>query len=210
MNQYSRSLGMVSSLLSALLTALFAIFVALNNEMVYFTSVLFLAMAVVIMVISLKAFITPEKKVFAEIATAFGVIYAVLVSIVYYTQIAVVLQGTLSGDLLWIVADSPGTVFFFIDMLGYCFLCLSTLFIAFAVGRKNRLLLVFLLAHSVMFIPTFLLPFLPINFGTGEPGTSEVSGALILVLWAAIFAPVCLLLTRYFKKQKTESDVSTV
>jgi hypothetical membrane protein len=127
MSNWSKQLGIYSAILAGLLTILFGVFVALNNQMVYFTTVLFLAMAVVMMAISLKYFIVPEKKVFAECAVAFGVMYALLVSMVYYTQIAVVLKGTLSNDLLWIVSDFPGTVFFFLDMFGYCFLCLSTL-----------------------------------------------------------------------------------
>jgi len=200
---YSKSLGLFSGLMAGLLTILFGVFVVLNNQMVYFTTVLFLAMVVVMMIISLKSFIAPEKKVFAECAFGFGAMYAILVSIVYYTQIAVVLKGTLNSDLLLIVSDIPGSVFFFLDMLGYVLLCLSTLFIAFAIGGGNRLLQVFLLIHSSLFIPTFLLPFLPITFNT----QNDVSGSLILIMWCIIFAPVCFLLARYFAKHKTKTEI---
>ncbi len=200
---YSKHLGIASGFLAGLLTILFGVFVVLNNQMVYFTTVLFLAIAVIMMTISLKSFILPEKKVFAECAVAFGIMYALLVSMVYYTQIAVVLKGSLNIDLLPIVSDFPGTVFFFLDMFGYCFLCLSTLFIAFAIGSGDRTLRVFLFIHSGLFIPTFLLPFLPITFSA----SSDISGSLILVLWCIIFAPVCLLLARYFAKQRTNTEL---
>jgi hypothetical protein len=201
-SNYSKHLGMYSGLLAGLLTILFGIFVVLNNQMVYFTTVLFLPMVVVMMTISLKSFIIPEKKVLVECAVAFGVMYALLVSMVYYTQIAVVLKGTLNTNLLPIVSDFPGTVFFFLDMFGYCLLCLSTLFMAFAIGSGNRSLRAFLFIHSALFIPTFLLPFLPITFSA----SSDISGSLILVLWCIIFAPVCLLLARFFAKQKTKTE----
>lgn len=202
MNKNSKYLGIFSSLLAALLTTLFGIFVVLNVKLIYFTLVLFLSINVVMMILSLKTFIVPEKEVFVNCAVAFGVMYALLVSLVYYTQISVVLKGTLSNDLLKIVSDSPGTVFFYIDMFGYCFLCLSTLFMALAINRTNILLRIFLLIHSVLFVPTFLLPFLPFNFSTTET-SGNTSGNFVLVAWAAIFVPVCLLLTRYFIKQST-------
>ena len=198
---YPKYLGMSSALLAALLTSLFGIFIVLNNPMVYFITCLFLAMSVVVMAISLKSFVNIRKKVLAECAVLFGAMYAILVSMVYYTQIAIVLKGTLSTDLLMIVSDIPGSVFFYIDMFGYCFLCLATLFIAFAI-EGHKTLRGFLFAHSAIFIPTFLLPFMPIAFSTVEPAAGQVSGPLILVLWCAIFVPVCLLLARYFGKQQ--------
>ena len=202
MSQYSRNLGIFTSLLAALLTTLFGVFVVLNDKLVYFTSVLFLSISVVIMIFSMKAFIPLEKEVFVNCATAFGIVYAILVSLVYYTQVSVVLKGTLSSDLLNIVSDSPGTVFFYIDMLGYCFLCLATLFMAFAVDRRDLLFRISLLIHSALFIPTFLLPFLPITFSTTE-SSGNTSGNFVLLAWCIIFVPVCLLLARYFIRQKT-------
>ena len=200
----SKYLGVSSALLAALFTTLFGVFIVLNNPMLYFITCLFLAIAVVVMVISLKSFISLGKKVLAECAITFVVMYAVLVSMVYYTQVAVVLKGTLSTEMLLIVSDVPGTVFFYIDMFGYCFLCLATLFIAFAV-EGNKMLKGFLFVHSAIFIPTFLLPFMPITFSTVQPAGGEVSGPLILVLWCIIFVPVCLLLAVYFGKQQTTS-----
>ena len=202
MNRYSKNLGIFSSVLAALLTTLFGVFVVLNDKLIYFTSVLFLSISVVIMIVSMKTFIPQQKEVFVSCAIAFGVVYAVLVSMVYYAQISVVLKGTLSSDLLNIVSDSPGTVFFFIDMLGYSFLCLATLFMAFAIDRRDLLFRISLLIHSALFIPTFLLPFLPITFSTAE-SSGSTSGNFVLLAWCIIFVPVCLLLARYFIKQKT-------
>jgi glycopeptide antibiotics resistance protein len=53
------------------------------------------------------------------------------------------------------------------------------------------------------FIPTFLLPFLPITFSTNET-SGTFSGALTLGFWCIIFIPVCLLLTRFFLKQNNQ------
>jgi len=43
MNNIPKQLGMYSALFAGLFTILFGIFVVLNNQMVYFTTVLFLA-----------------------------------------------------------------------------------------------------------------------------------------------------------------------
>ena len=205
-NQNAKYLGVYSSLLSALFTIAFGVFVILNNETIYFTSVLLLSLSVVIMIISMKPYISGEKKVFIDCGIAFGVMYAVFVSMVYYTQISVVRKGTLDSNLLKIVSDVPGTVFFYLDMFGYCLLCLATLFMAFAIERNNRLFRVFLFIHSSLLIPTFLLPFLPISFSTNET-SGTFSGALTLIVWCIIFIPVCLLLTRYFLKQKNHQTI---
>ena len=199
MQHFSKTLGIISSSTAAILTVTFGVFIVLNNPMVYFIVAFFLAITVIIVSICLKEFIVSEKKFLINIAIAFVVIYALLVTLVYYTQIAIVLKGTLESELLQIVSDFPGTVFFYLDMLGYCFLCLGTFFMAFAI-KENKLLRGFLFAHSALFIPTFLLPFLPINFASSDSST----GPLILVLWVAIFAPVCFLIAWYFKGQETQ------
>ena len=206
MNQYSKNLGIFSSLIAALLTAIFGFFVVLDVKLIYFTSVLFLSISVVIMIISMKAFIPQEKEVFINCAVAFAIMYALFVSMVYYTQISVVLKGILSNELLKIVSDSPGTVFFYIDMFGYCFLCLATLFMAFAINPRDILFRIILLIHSALFIPTFLLPFLPITFSSSET-SGNANGNLVLIGWCVIFVPVCLLLTRYFFKQTTSNKL---
>jgi hypothetical protein len=200
-NLYAKKLGVCSSIFSAFFTFFFGLFVLFNNQVIYFTLVLLLSLSVILMVIAMEAFISQGKKVFANCAIAFSIMYAVLVDIVYYTQISVVRMGTLSNEQLTIVSDFPGTVFFYLDMLGYCFLCMATLFIAFSVNRSYRLLRVFLFIHSSLVIPTFLLPFLPFTFNTNKT-SGNLSGALILILWCMIFTPVCLLMTKYFLKQK--------
>jgi hypothetical protein len=86
--------------------------------------------------------------------------------------------------------------------LGYVFLCLATLFMAFSIDWSHKAFRVLLGIHSVIAIPTFLLPFLPISFSSSE-ASGQVSGPLILVAWCVIFIPVCLLATNYFRKQRT-------
>lgn len=197
----SRGLGIVSSVLAAIFTAIFAFFLVLDNKMVYFISCLFLSISVVVMTVSIKDFIPKNKSVFINCAIAFGIIYSVLVSMVYYTQISYVLTRPLSVDMLKIVSDAPGNIFFFIDMLGYVFLCLSTFFMALSVDRKYVALRVFLFIHSLILIPTFLVPFLPVTYQTNE-ASGDVNGALILVGWSVIFVPICLMFTRFFIKEK--------
>ena len=200
-NKQPALMGIIASLIAALLTALFGIFVVLDNKTIYFLAVLLLSFSVIIMVISVRTFIAHEKETFINCAVAFTIAYAVLVSMVYFTQLSTVIKGILNADQQMIVSDAPGNVFFFIDMLGYVFLCVSTLFMLFAVEKRYRLFRVFLGIHSVMAIPTFLLPFLPISFSTNE-ASGQISGNFILIVWCFVFIPVCLLAADYFRRQR--------
>lgn len=200
MNRSAIILGVGSSILAAIFTALFGIFIVLDNKLIYFLVCLLLAFWVVVMVVSLRELIDQNRKVFINCAIAFSIMYATLVSLVYYTQLAFVLKRALNPEMLSLISDAPGTAFFFIDMLGYVFLCLATLFIALAI-RGYTPLRVLLWIHSLILVPTFLLPFLPVSFSTSE-ASGQVSGPLILVIWCVIFIPICLLLANYFLQQK--------
>lgn len=196
MTQPAKHLGIVTSAMAALFTVLFCLFLVLDNKMVYFTTCLLLSLSVLMMVISMRTFIPLERRVLIDCAVAFSILYAMMVGMVYYTQISVVLKGTLDDRQLMIVSDEPGTVFFYLDMFGYCFLCMATLFMAFAIEKKYRFLKVFLMINGCIVIPTFLLPFMPITYGP-----DNVFGVLILVVWGIIFTPLCGLLTKYFLHQ---------
>lgn len=92
----------------------------------------------------------PHRKVWSQISLAFATAYAVLISLVYFVQLALVApriaQGNVRGIelLLFVPFDS---FLYAVDILGYSFMSVSTGFLAFAfdnrgMGRAARVLLI--------------------------------------------------------------------
>jgi len=101
----------------------------------------------------------PERKVWSLTAFAFAIIYAALISINYYVQLAWVAPRLASGRIqgmepfLFVPFDS---FLYAVDILGYGFMSLATLFAAkvFTGAGQERIVRWFLVANG------FILPFL--------------------------------------------------
>ncbi len=94
------------------------------------TPSLFLAIVFTILMVSIHQYASDDKKIWSQIALAFTVIYAVLVSITYFVVLTVLVPFTLRGeaDQISVLAFGHGTLLFAIDVLGYGFMSLATLF----------------------------------------------------------------------------------
>jgi hypothetical protein len=96
---------------------------------------LFLALSFVVMMVCVHAYVPEERQVWTHAGLAFAIIYAVLVSIVYFVQLTVVLPRVLEGEgesvgvLLFTSFDS---FMYALDVLGYGVMSLSTLFAGWA------------------------------------------------------------------------------
>lgn len=101
---------------------------------------LFLAPAFVITMICLHYSIEENSKIWTALGAAFALMYAPLVSIVYFSQLAVVIPPLLTGELNEThVLFFPGRTFLMsVDCLGYFFMSFSTFFAAFAFRNNNR------------------------------------------------------------------------
>lgn len=71
-----------------------------------------------------------DKKALGILGIAFGIIYAILIFIVYYAQCTTIrLDINLSNETLSIIDyNKLGSLFFNYDLLGYGFMALSTFF----------------------------------------------------------------------------------
>ncbi|MFL5789122.1 MAG: hypothetical protein ACJ748_13765 [Flavisolibacter sp.] len=129
---------------------------------------LLLAFAFVITIVCLHYTVSEENKIYTALATAFAVVYCSCVSIVYFTQIAVVipqlLQNKINDNHLLAFTDKSFMVA--VDCIGYGVMCLSSFFAAFAFKQhyKSRWLYRSLLFSGFLtpftigafFIPAFL------------------------------------------------------
>jgi len=105
-----------------------------------------------------------ERKIWSHIGLVFATIYAVLISINYYVQLTFVVPRLLQGDVdsislqpfLFVPFDS---FLYSVDILGYSFMSLATLFAAFAFTGKGieRTVRWFMIANGL------LLPFLALQ-----------------------------------------------
>lgn len=192
--------------------AVFALVVAFGASLVVgfwadaltvsFAAAMLLAPAFVAMMVSIARQAAPEKRVWGQLGATFSAIYAVMVTITYYLQLAVVRSGDgpLSGEALRLLEFSPGSVLFAVDMLGYGFMTLATFASApvFVGSGLNRWLRVWFVAHGLMVVPTLLAP---LTMGGGAGGGSDVIGSLVLIGWSVFFLPLAGMVVVYFRRQ---------
>lgn len=105
-----------------------------------------------------------------------------------------------SGEVMKAINFVPGSLTFAIDMLGYGFLCLSTLAAGFAFEEaKDKVLRVLCIFHGALAVPTWASPIISGIFRSTSGQTND-TGNYVLLFWCAVFVPIALLFARYFKK----------
>ena len=88
-----------------------------------------LAMAFIILMVSIHYHASNEKKIWSHLGLAFSIVYAGLVSIAYFAVVTVLIPCTLRGEAeqIAVLAFGHGTFLFAIDVLGDGFMSLATL-----------------------------------------------------------------------------------
>ena len=123
------------------------------------TPSLLLASSFVVLLASIHEIATPEKKIWSQSALAFGIMYATMISIVYFVQLALILPRMARGDMSGVESFvfTPFDSFLYaVDIMGYSLMCISTLFAAlvFTGNGIERPIRFFLTANGL------LVPFL--------------------------------------------------
>ncbi|MBN2566290.1 MAG: hypothetical protein JXB46_11325 [Candidatus Eisenbacteria bacterium] len=140
---------------------------------------LLLGSAFLVLMVSITQLAAPDRLVWSHAAVAFATVYAVMISINYYVQLAWVAPRLASGSteglapFLFVPFDS---FLYAVDILGYSFMCLSMLFASriFTGGGQERLVRWFLTANGL------LIPFLLFQM--------QVHWLIwIAALWAVVF-----------------------
>lgn len=121
----------------------------------------------VLAMIALHQTTPPERRIWTHCAVAFAIMYAILVTIVYPTQLAVVVPAKLAGATATVqsLTVSSGTFMWVIDGAGYLLMGLSTLFAAgaFAGVPSRQPLRWFLIANGLIdpiILAVYILPWL--------------------------------------------------
>jgi hypothetical protein len=131
---------------------------------VLLTPSLFLGTVFVILMVSVHYYAPDDRKIWSHLGVVFATIYAVLISINYYVQLTFVLPRLLDGTaesvrlqpFLFVPFDS---FLYSVDLLGYSFMSLATLFAAFVFTGTGieRTVRWFLIANGLV------LPFLALQ-----------------------------------------------
>lgn len=203
LNRTNINVGIISAAGAGLCTVLFAIFIIIGADMCSYFICLLLSIFYLVMSVSNNSIVKDSNKMISNIAVVFAVIYCTLICIVYYTQISFVRLGNPSKEVLSIVAYfPPKTAFFAIDILGYTFLALSTLFIAFTI-EKNKILKIILITHGIVGTLGFITPLLSYFYKMQE-NSSDNTGSIALFIWCILFIPICFLFAKYFINKLSE------
>jgi len=146
---------------------------------VLLTPSLFLGSSFLVLVVSIHQLASGDRKVWSHAAVAFATAYAVLISIVYFVQLTLVAprmaRGRIEGleAFLFVPFDS---FLYAVDILGYSFMSLATLFAArvFTGNGRERIVRLWLTANGL------LLPFIALQMYVH-------SLIWIAALWAVTF-----------------------
>jgi hypothetical protein len=150
----------------------------------------------VIAMVALHYSVPNDKKIWSHAALLFAVIYTTYVSLNYVVQLATVIPASLSGmlDEIRILDQTPHSLFWDVDALGYIFLALSTLFASFVFANRgfDRWVKWFFLAN---FLVTPLIGFVYFY--------PHFSYTLLLLAtpWIITASGSMLVLALYFKRQ---------
>ena len=188
---FSLILGRVAALAIAIATIVFAI--SLIWEMInlsefaknlgYVASIL-IAIGVVIMMACFYDGTREQLKIFGLLALVSSIIYAPFCIGNYFLQLSIVASNplNLSSEVLEAINFKPGSPTFAIDMLGYGFLCLSTLAAGFALAEaKDKALRALCFFHGAIAVPTFAAPIISGIF-LSTSGETDFTGYYVLLL----------------------------
>lgn len=145
----ANKMGEPAAVLAAVFALLYSVFAVLSlmkllprpyDLFLQFLPSLLLGFAFVITIVCLHYTVKEERKIYTAISMAFGVVYCSLVSMVYFTQLAVVIpqmsQNKINDDHL--LAFTGKSFMVAVDCIGYGVMGLSAFFAAFAFRTEYR------------------------------------------------------------------------
>lgn len=196
----NRKFGIGASIATLAGVVGFAISMLADNLTLGYLASLLIALGFVPLTASFAAYRRKGTRAAAYTALAFAIIYAVIISLVYFAQLTTVRQSALSEQAQALLDyQRMGSLYFNYDLLGYGFMALATLFIGLTINvktRADRWLKGLLMVHSVFAISCFALPILGVF--SSYTFAKDLTGSLILLFWCAYFIPVCVLALLHF------------
>ena len=142
-----------------------------------------------------------KPSVAGKCGIAFGAVYLTVSLLVLFANLTVVQYGNLSDEALKILDYQRMGLFFNYDLLGYCFMAISTFFAGLNLQIKNKTdkpLKILLMAHGVFAVFCFIMPM----FNIFKEGQSPWIGIGLLEFWCVLFAVICVYAFLHFVDKK--------
>jgi hypothetical protein len=173
-----------------------------------YAACILLAVSIVVMMAAVYSSAPAELHFLGLLALLAAVLYAPFCIATYYLQIAVVATNPLGhpAEVMKLIAFMPGSPLFALDMLGYGFLCMSTLCAAFILeDPRDRTLRILCIIHGALALPTVAAPIVSGIFRSSNSQAND-TGSWVLLIWCALFTPIALLFSRRFRRLGEEGN----
>lgn len=161
-----------------------------SDEILIYGSSLIIATPFLIAMLALH-YLTPEdRKLWSHAGVVFSIIYAVCVTLNYVVQLGTVIPASLHGQLgqIEVLNQTPHSLFWDFDGLGYIFLGLATLFASrvFAKHGIQNWARIFFLANALVTPAIVIVYFYPVFSTTllllgGIPWIITSAGSMLLL-----------------------------
>ena len=160
------------------------------------TPSLLLGLSFVVLMVSVNHVADPARRIWSHLAVSFAAMYATLVSIVYYVQLAFVIPRLArgeAGDIQLLIFEPFNSFLYAIDVFGYSLMSLSTLFAAGVFPKQGleRWIRWALIANGCLIPFLVLQMFYPPLIWGGS-------------LWAVTFPAATVLLTVHFYRLRVK------
>ena len=193
----NRKIGTISSIINLFAVLGFAVSMLFSFNFGSYLCSMFIAFSFVPMMCCFLHFAALDRKTAGYAAIAFACVYAVIVLLVYFTQLTTVRFGGLTEQARELLDFQQMNLFFSFDLLGYALMALATFFAGLTIFPKKKAdkwLRTLLLMHGVFFISCLLLPML----GIFQADSPVWIGVAVLEFWCVYFCPVAILSFLYF------------
>jgi hypothetical protein len=198
-----RKLGIIGSALTGVATAGFAVAMLVDIIALCYLFSIFIAWGLVMMNGAFVRYRRGDATVAAVCAVAFGGMYALCNTVVYFVQLSTVRNAALGAEALALLDYEQFGMMFDLDLLGYCLMAISTFFAGLTIDVQDRAdawLRTLLMVHGVFAFGCFIMPMLGVFSASSAGG--DLTGTIMLEFWCVYFIPVCILAMRHFARRE--------
>ena len=188
----NRTIPQIGAAIVTITVFLFAVCMIADFSFGSYFVCMFLPLGYIMMAVGFQYESYENRRVPANVGVAIGVIYAVLIFLVYFAQTTSVRLEDLNEQAIQILDFQRGGLLFNYDLLGYGMMALSTFFIGLSINPNSKMdkwLKYLMMVHGVFFISCFIMPMT--GMFTGMAGGEAGNGGTIALLgWGGDFLPV--------------------
>ena len=198
----NKTIAKVGALIVTITVCLFAVCMLIPFDFGSYFVCLLLAIGYVMLASGFSFESDVGHRTAAIAGIAFAIIYAVLIMLVYFTQITTVRLEALDEQAAQLLNYAQGGLMFNYDLLGYGMMALSTFFLGLTIQGNtpaDKWLKRLMMIHGAFFFGCLIMPMTGI-FTSMASGETSIGGVIALEFWCAYFIPVGILSTIHFSK----------